>query len=98
MESRTVKELLGDVSTILGDIADLNEGERYPVKVNGIETTESAVERAKTLACCVLSGEVYELYEALGLMEDWIWFRVKKKPYHQIVLQDSDKGYLYGVL
>lgn len=70
MESRNVKELLGDLSDVLGAIADLNEGEQYPVKINGIKATESAVERAKTLASTLLEGEVYELYEVLGLTED----------------------------
>ena len=32
MESRTVKEILNDLSSLLGEIADLKDGENYPKK------------------------------------------------------------------
>ena len=82
MESRTVKEILNDLSSLLGEIADLKDGENYPIKIDGIATTESALERAKTLANVSLENNLYELFELLGL-EDWTWIRVKKKTLSQ---------------
>ena len=70
MESRNVKEILNDLSSLLGEIADLKDGENYPIKIDSIATTESALERAKTLANVSLENNLYELFELLGLEED----------------------------
>lgn len=45
MESRNVKEILNDLSSLLSEIADLKDGENYSIKIDGIATTESALER-----------------------------------------------------
>ena len=83
MESRNVKEILNDLSSLLGEIADLKDGENYPITIDGVATTESALERAKTLANVSLENNLYELFELLGLEEDWTWIRVKKKTLSQ---------------
>ena len=70
METRNVKEILNDLSSLLGEIADLKDGANYPIKIDGIATTESALERAKTLANVALENNLYELFELLGLEED----------------------------
>ena len=65
-EARSVKDLLTESETLLQEIATL-ENRDYPVLTDGVETTESALERAKSIADYLCSNTFYSLYEVLGI-------------------------------
>ncbi|OQO71176.1 hypothetical protein BH747_04090 [Enterococcus villorum] len=65
----TVKSLLDEMDVILMDIATL-EDKDYPCALNGKETTETALERAKNAAEYLSSVTLYDLYELLGIEPD----------------------------
>ncbi|EME8107029.1 hypothetical protein ACJX4H_000152 [Enterococcus faecium] len=65
----TVKSLLGEMDDILMDIATLDDKE-YPCALNGKDTTETALERAKSAAEYLSTITLYDLYELLGIEPD----------------------------
>ncbi|EOS7735246.1 hypothetical protein FK425_RS09100 [Enterococcus hirae] len=62
----TVKSLLDEMDNILMDIATL-EDKKYPCVLNGKDTTETALERAKSATDYLSSVKMYNLYELLGI-------------------------------
>lgn len=65
----TVKSLLDEMDDILMDIATLEDKE-YPCVLNGKDTTETALERAKSAAEYLSTITLYDLYELLGIEPD----------------------------